>query len=279
MTTTFQAIIYGILHGFTEFLPVSSSAHHILVPYLVGWPEPGAALMGALSLGAMLALLVFFRHDWASIISTFLAVLIYRKKPMTLDERMPIFMAITAAPTAIAWYYFHDQATEAISSSPLLVAGTLAAFSLPLAVTESMSRKNKNMFDWNGVDALSIGITQLFMILPGCGRMAAQLPGAFIRNYSRLAAVKYCLFASLPILIATTVHYLRPIDFHAQSPGDVTWLSFIVATVVSMFASLLSIGGIMGQVQRGGKGLGGYVVYRLLLAGAVAGVFWMRSRG
>ncbi|MGZ3697932.1 MAG: undecaprenyl-diphosphate phosphatase, partial [Bdellovibrionota bacterium] len=88
--STFQAIVYGIIHGFTEFLPVSSSAHQSLVPFLLGWQAPNGPLFGAFAIGTFAALMVYFRHDWASMISCFIQVILFRKRPMTLDERLPI---------------------------------------------------------------------------------------------------------------------------------------------------------------------------------------------
>src|SRR4051794_37293269 len=106
--TTFQAIVYGIIHGFTEFLPISARAHQILIPYILSWPEPTGVFGGALALGAFLAVLIYFRHDWASIISSFIQVIIFRKRPMTLDERLPLFIFVSSIPTGAAWYYFHE---------------------------------------------------------------------------------------------------------------------------------------------------------------------------
>jgi undecaprenyl-diphosphatase len=272
--STFQAIVYGILHGFTEFLPISTKAHNLLVPYAVGWPEPTGALGGALSLGALLALLVYFRHDWASIISSFLKVIIYRKKPMTLDEHLPLFLAITSLPAAGVWYYFHEQLIQA-EWSPIIVAGLLAAFSVPLFMAENFSRKNKGMFDWTWLDALIMGVAQLASFVPGCGRMCAILPVALIRNFNREAAAKYAFFSSMPYLVGSTAYWLHGLDLHAAQPmPDLSWLSFIMAIVVTLFFGLLAIGGFMKHIQT--RGFGHYVVYRLILAAAAGGIFWFR---
>ena len=129
--TTFQAIVYGILHGFTEFLPISAAAHRILLAYITGWTEPSGAFLGALSVGSTLALLAYFIHDWLSMVSCFLQVVIYRKKPMTLDERMPLFIVLASIPILGGWYYFHEELASRLDTSPLIVAVTLAGFSRP----------------------------------------------------------------------------------------------------------------------------------------------------
>jgi undecaprenyl-diphosphatase len=272
--STFQAIVYGIIHGFTEFVPVSSNAHDLLVPYLFNWPGPSGALSGALSLGALLALLVYFRHDWASIFSCFLQVIIFRKKPMTLDERLPLFLLITSLPSGLIWYYFHEQLLNA-EWSPWVVAALLGAFAIPLVTSENFSRKNKGMFDWTWLDALILGVAQMASFVPGCGRMTALLPAALLRNFNREAAAKYAMFASMPYLAGSSLYWLRGVSLHAPRPmADVSWLSFGMALIVSLFAALLSIGGFMKHIQT--RGFGTYAAYRIVIAAIVAGAFWFR---
>lgn len=275
--TTFQAIIYAIVHGFTEFLPVSAGAHHSLIPYVTGWPEPTGPFAGALSLGALLALLVYFRHDWASIISSFLQVIIFRKRPMTLDERLPLFVTVTSIPTVAAWYYLREPMSQ-LFSSPGWIAIALAALGIPLFFADTLSRKNKGMFDWNWLDALLVGIGQSLMFLPGCGRATGALIGALFRNYNREAAAKYMFFASAPLLAGSTFMSLRGTDFQSAVPmPDLSWLSFAVAVIVTMLVGLLSIGGLMKHIQR--KGFNQYIVYRCLFAAGIAILIWVRSRG
>src|SRR4051812_21452469 len=130
--TTFQAIIYGILHGFTELLPLGAEAHRILLSYVTGWSEPTGPLLGALLLGSALALLIYFIHDWASMLSSLLQIVIYRRKPMTVDERMPLFVMLATIPVATAWYYLHGEISTRLDSSALVVALTMAGFGLLL---------------------------------------------------------------------------------------------------------------------------------------------------
>lgn len=274
--TTFQAIILGIIHGFTQFLPVSSSAHHRLLPYLLSWPEIPEALLAALFLGVTLSLFVYFIHDWASIVSSFLQVVIYRKKPMTLDERMPLFLFFSIVPLAASWFYLRPIIeARADWSNPSLVAAVLAVGAFPLVLAERRSRKNKGMFDWNWIDALVVGITGILGLVPGCGLPEGLMLGALLRNYNREAAAKYCFFAMFPLLAASCYLFMREVSLHGGPSADVSWLSFGVAVVVSFFSGLLAIGGLMKHVQR--NGFGQYVIYRLLVAGATGIVFWIRN--
>lgn len=274
--TTFQAIVYAMIEGVSQFLPISSKAHQILVPYLLGWQAPTGAMLGALSLGSLLALFIYFRHDWASMISCTLQIIIYRRRPMTLDERLPLFVALGAIPSALIAYYFRSKLAD-FEWTPLWVAGVLAAISVPLWGFEYMSRKIKSMFDWNWIDALIVGMTQSLAVLPGCDLLTGALLGAFFLNYKREPAVKYAYFAMMPFLVSQTINDLEGFTFHAPSPmPDVSWLSFGVAFIISLLVGLLSIGGFMKHIQQ--KGLGQYVIYRWVLAAGIVLVHWYRNR-
>lgn len=274
--TTFQSIIYAIVHGFTQFLPISASAHERLIPYWLDWPEISGAFKAALLLGSSLSLLVYFRHDWASIISSFLQVIIFRKRPMTLDERLPIFIFFTSIPVAAAWFYLAPMISTQ-EWSPLLLSAILAAGGIPLFLADSSSRKTKGMFDWNILDTLVVGIFGIFFVIPGGGLPEGMMPGALFRNYNREAAAKYCYFAMFPFLLASTYLHFHQVQLHSGQPGpDLSWLSFVTAALVTFLTGLLTIGGLMKNIHR--KGFTQYVIYRLLVAAATVGVFWFRSR-
>jgi undecaprenyl-diphosphatase len=273
--TTFQAIIYGITYGFGEFLPISASAHQLLVPYLLNWPEPSSALLAALYLGTSLAVLTYFIHDWSSIISSFIQVIVFRKKPMTLDERLPVFLFFTAIPLVLAKLYLLPLILRT-DWQPGLVAVVLAAAGLPLFLAERRSRKNKGMFDWTWLDGLVIGVTGILMFIPGGGMPEGFMPGALLRNFNRESAAKYCFYAIFPILGFSAVIHLREISIHGGPAADLSWLSFGVALLVAYLSGLLAIGGLMKHVLR--NGFGQYMIYRFLLAGATGIAIWLRSR-
>lgn len=275
--TTFQAIVYAIVHGFSEFLPISSGAHHILVPYLLNWNPPEGALLGAMTFGTFLSLTIYYIHDWASIASCFVQVIVFRKRPMTLDERMPFFLFIGSLPAAAAVYYLDERGIR-LEWPPIWIAASLALFGLPLWMSESFSRKTKGMFDWNWLDCLLVGITESALLFPGCGRITGALTGTMLRNYNRDAAVKFALFLSGPALGVTSFIYLRKIEWGGHFPApELSWLSLGSAFLVSFLTGLLAIGGLTKHVQR--KGFGQYAAYRMIVAIGVGIVFWMRSRG
>jgi undecaprenyl-diphosphatase len=275
--TTFQAIIYGVLHGFTEFLPLGAHAHRILLAYLTGWTEPSGAFLGALSLGSALAVIGYFIHDWLSMLSSLAQIIVFRKKPMTIDERMPLFVALASLPLAGVWYQFHDEIASRLDASPLVVAGTLAGFGALLWLADSMSRRTKNMYDWNVLDSIVIGVLEIAALIPGCGRTGATMTGGLFRNYSREAAAKFGFFAAAPVLVASACIHLRGLSLRASEPmPDLSWLSFYVTLVVALLSSLLAIGALMKHVQRGS--MAQYAIWRFLVAAGVGVAWWLRSR-
>jgi undecaprenyl-diphosphatase len=283
--TTFQVAIYSAVQGITELLPISSHAHRLAISFLTGWPMPQGVLLGTFYLASALALLTAFIHDWVSMLSCTIQLVIYRKRPMTLDERMPLFLMLATLPIVAAWYYLADEIGPffnpgAESRAPLLIAGSVALFTLPLAWADGWSRKNKGMFDWSIKDSLAVGVLQAFAVLPGCGRTNATLFAGLVRNFNREAAAKFGFFAALPVLALAAFHHLRELSFGAPEPmPDMSWMSLAVGFLISYFASLLAVGGFMRYVQRGSDApLGRYALYRFALAAVLAGAYFFKAR-
>ena len=273
--TTFQAIIYALVHAVTELCPLSLSAHQILVPYVFDWQPAMGALLGVFELGCLLALLVYFRHDWASMISSLLQVILFRKRPMTLDERIPIFIGITTIPMMFLSYYLREQTSE-VTWTPLLVSLISAVIGLGLWSFDFFGRKFKSMVDWKWLDALVVGLIQATAVIPGWDPFTGILIGALFLNYKRESAVKYTYFAIVPILAVQTFAHLKELSFHSALPmPDLSWLSFGTGLIVSFFTGLLTIEVFMKHIQR--KGFGVFVAYRWLFSLAVCGLYWYRN--
>ncbi|MFZ9596560.1 MAG: undecaprenyl-diphosphate phosphatase [Bdellovibrionia bacterium] len=273
--TTFQAIVLAIIHGISEFLPINSKAHQVLLPLVVGWQQPTGSQLACFSLGGLLALLIYFRHDWASMISSLLQVILYRKRPKTVDERLPLFLVASTLPLLLATPYFRSWVRD-LDWSPLRITTLLVALSAPLWFFDYWSRKIKNIYDWNWIDAIFVGIIQCSAILPGVDLFSVTLIGIFLRNYQREAAVKYAYFAALPMLIYRVSTEFKEISFSAPAPApEMSWLSFGTATVVSLFVGLLAIGGFTKHVQN--KGMGQYFFYRIFIGAGIFGLYWVRG--
>ncbi len=266
--TTFEGIIYALIHGISEFIPVGAHGHEILASKVLGLNSPSAVGAGGLALGAALALLIVFRHDWASMVSSFLQILVFRKYPMTLDERMPFFLLLSCLPAAAAMRALESQISP-IVSHPMGATLAIAAGALLLWIGESLSRRTKNIYDLNIVDAVLVAFSQLGVLVPGLGPLTATLALLLLRNYRLEAAAKYAFFAALPMTIVTAVQNLQSIELSApQADTTTSWITLSVTVVVTAVFGTLTLGGFMRQIQR--KDLGGYVAYRLVAGIALA---------
>ena len=272
--TLFQALIYAALHGFTSILPVSPEAHAALLAHISGWTLPEGSLLGAMHLGVTLALFIFFIHDWASMISSVLQVVIYRKKPMTLDERLPFFLAIATTPVIIGYQLNSPSLLPELIQQPVTIALLLAAGGLLLSFSESMGKKNKTMFDWTILEALAAAAGNLLGLIPGVGRMTGNLAFATLRNFNREGAMKFSLLAGLPVSLYWSIQILG--DY---GTGGSEWSELIyfgattLATGVATFLGLLGIS--KSYLINGSRG---YVGYRVLAGLSCALWIWFQSR-
>lgn len=237
----FQAIIFGVIHGIAGILPLSSEANFLLIQSWLGWSQPSGVILGALLFGSFFALLVYFRDDWASMISSLLQVILYRRRPVTIDERLPLFIMVAQLPWIIAQYFLAQKILE-LPRSSFFMAGGLIFFSIPLWLANSFSRQNKGMSDWNWVDAVLLGLGQLTFFIPGCGLLVGPLTASLFRNYTRESAVKFSFFVITPILGTYAIFYLRNLNFHAPIPmPETSWLSISLVTLITFAVSLAVI--------------------------------------
>ena len=145
--TTFQAIILGAVQGLTEFLPVSSTAHLILLPWALGWPDPGLSFDVALHLGTLVALLIYFRADWIALVGSGIGIL--RGQTKTPDARLVMFIVAATIPGAIAGALFEHK-VEAALRAPYIIAIMLIAMALVLFVAERVGRRKTTSTRFRG---------------------------------------------------------------------------------------------------------------------------------
>ncbi len=265
---TFQSIVLSVIYSFTDFFPVSSEAHMILIPRFLNWPEAPNAFLEACSLGTLISLLLYFRHDWASLFSSFVQVILFRKRPMTLDERLPFFILISFLPYFLLFPYAHTYLLT-LFQNPYWISLSVLFFAFPLWSAGFYTRKQKGMFDWNIWDALWIGIIQTLSFVPGCGRMASAMIGGLSRGYHLEVALKYSFYSSFPILLFNTLHYR-----HLVHNTDLSLFTFGVTVAVSCLTGILVIGSLMKQAQT--KKTKGFLVYRVVFTGGCLILLWLK---
>jgi undecaprenyl-diphosphatase len=270
--TLFQAIVAAIVGVFSEIFPVAAGAHRSLLEFFFGWDVSHPRLIGATELGLFISLVFALRHDMASHISSFIRVIVYRKKPMAMDERMPIFVLMAVVAPIVAFFFFRQQPVRP-GDNPYLFAGLLGLSALPMAFLDGYTKKNKSIYDWNLLDAALVGIGSAALAVPEVGRVTGAFTFSAIRNYSREGAGKFILYIATPLAGISAWYHLR-------GPGSVYGVTefpplyFYVSLVVATLAGLFAIHVFLSQLKT--VSLMRYAIYRILLAGAVIGLHFYR---
>ena len=201
--TTIHAIIFGIIQGLGEFLPISSSAHLVIFPWLFNFPDPGLAFDVALHFGTLIAVVLFFWRDWIEIITLAIGI-----KKNTVKFNYPKntlwLLVIATVPGALLGFLLEKQA-ETIFRSPLLIAGTLVFAGLVLYWVDRVGKKSENFNKITPKNALLIGLSQAVAIIPGVSRSGATISTALALGFDRTSAARFSFLMSAPIIFGATI--------------------------------------------------------------------------
>ncbi len=261
MITELQALILGAVQGLTEFLPVSSSAHLVLVPWLFGWNDPGLAFDVALHLGSLLALMIYYWRQWLS-----MALSIVRPDPDS--RRMLILLIVASVPGAIIGLLLEKQA-ETIFRSPILIASTLALMGVVLWIADVVGRRKKQMDNIYLGDAILIGLSQALAIIPGVSRSGATITTGRFLGIERQDAANFSFLMATPIIAGAGLHEMPKI-MHGGINGIVV-AGFLSSAVFSLIAIAALISFVRSRTYQP------FAWYRIAIAIFVAIVYLSRN--
>jgi undecaprenyl-diphosphatase len=230
--TPFQAVVLGIVQGLGEFLPISSSGHLVVVPWLLGWPDHGLAFDVALHVGTLAAVIFAFAGDWARIVTSAFKGL-FRGKPGEGEGRLLWLLALASVPGAIAGLLL-GEAAETVFRSPLLVAGTMAVVGTILLFADRQASSGEERRRVSVFDALLIGSAQALAIVPGVSRSGATISMALFLGYRREEAARFSFLLATPITLGAALHKV-PAILGASHVGIVL-LGILVSGVVGFLA-------------------------------------------
>jgi undecaprenyl-diphosphatase len=235
--TTFQAFVLGIIQGVTEFLPISSSGHLVLIPYLLGWPIPvdQAFIFDVLvQMGTLIAVIVYFWKDlWAIISVTIKSV--GRPNLFSHSEvRLGVYIMIATLP-AVVFGYFFKGAVEDAFNNPTATALFLLLTALLLVIAERVGKRNVEIDEIRWVDAFRIGVFQALALFPGVSRSGATITGGMISNMKRPAAARFSFLMAVPVMIGAGA--LAAFDL-----VDLTDLSAFVTPLIVGFLTSAVVG-------------------------------------
>jgi undecaprenyl-diphosphatase len=268
--TVFQALVLGILQGLAEFLPISSSAHLALAPWVFGWPEPGLGVDIALHVGTLVAVLVYFRDEWVRLIAAAIEI-VRTQRIQTVEQRRVVFLIVATIPGGIAGVFLNDYA-ESTFRSPALIASALAAMGVVLWLVDRMRPATRPLDSIRWSDALLIGIAQAGALLPGVSRSGATITAGRALALDRASAATFSFLMSMPIIAAAAVFKVP----HLLRSGGAS-LPLLVGVVASAISGWLAISIVMRYVRSHSYGV--FAAYRVVLGVAVLVLFFMRARG
>ena len=264
--TTFQSFILGAVQGVTEFLPVSSSAHLILFPWVFGWKDPGLAFDAFLHLGTIVAVFFYFAGDWFRLIRAGFLSLIERKIGFETDRMLFWMLALGSIPAGLAGFLLGHQAEETFRS-PLLIAMTLAGVGFLLYWVDGRYPATRKLEDLRGKDAFWIGLAQACAIVPGVSRSGSTMTMARFVGMSREAAARYSFLLSFPITLAAGIFKGREVLHHTDS--DLPWGLLLTGLGASLVFGLVSIHILMRFLRVADFAI--FAWYRILLGAGIVG--------
>ena len=224
-----QSIILGVIQGVTEFLPISSSAHLVLTPWLFGWEDPGLTFNVALHVGTLVAVIVFFRKDWINIFAGFVGSNNQKNKQNQVYPKNMLWIILAAtAPGVFAGYFFNQQA-ETLFRNPFIVATMLIFFGALLWWADRKSNQKKSIGKISLKDSLMIGLAQAIAIIPGVSRSGITITAGLRQGLSRKEAARFSFLLSTPIILGAAVFQMR--DMLETGIGVPDLLGIIVAAI------------------------------------------------
>ena len=248
--TILQAVVLGVVQGLTEFLPVSSTAHLILLPHLLGWQLQADAVFAfdvLLQLGTLAAVLIYFHRDLIEIAAAMLQGITQRKPWQTPTARLGWLLIAGTIPAVVLGIAFKPY-IEALHQQPAVVAGVLAGTAALIFGAEHWGRRERPLATLTPLDALLIGAFQASALVPGVSRSAATMCGALLRGLQRPDAARFSFLLSVPVLAGAGV--LAAADLAATPNVSALLLPLLIGTFTSMLVGLASIYWLLSYLQR-----------------------------
>jgi len=268
MPTTFQALVLGLLQGLGEFLPISSSAHLALAPWLLHWPDPGLAFDVALHFGTLVAVLWYFRREWVSLARAAWQIVTTRKI-VTIEQRRALYVIIATIPGGIFGLLLEKKA-ETTLRNPALIATALIIMGVILWVVDRVRPEARDMNQLRASDAIWIGLAQAFALIPGVSRSGATITAGRGLGLDRNGAAAFSFLLSMPIIAAAAIlkvpHVLR--ESGLSTP-------LLVGVLASAVSGWIAISALLKYVSR--HSYGAFALYRVVVGAIVLVIYFARG--
>ena len=256
----FEALCLGVVQGLTEFLPISSSAHQLIVGRLANWGDPGAAFTAVTQIGTEVAVLVYFRHDLLRLLRGFLRSLRTRKINDE-EERTAWFVIVGSLPIMFIGFLLKDV-IEGGARNLLLVGSMLIVGAILLAIADQRADGRRSLHDLSIGLAVALGLGQALALIPGVSRSGATISIALLLGFTRIAATRYSFLLAVPAVLVSGIYELRKIGNESLA-----WGPTLIATLLSFVVGLAVIHWLLKFVAT--HNFRWFIVYRIVLGTTV----------
>ncbi|MFL5463805.1 MAG: undecaprenyl-diphosphatase UppP [Gemmatimonadaceae bacterium] len=266
--TPLQATVLGILQGLSEFLPISSSAHLTLAPWLFGWEDPGLAFDVALHFGTLIAVLWYFRMEWLALIKAAFGI-VTTGRVETPEKRRVVYLIVATIPGAIGGFLLQSRAESAFRS-PQLIATALVVMGVILWVVDKAVDQRRILGEMRWIDALLIGLAQVVALVPGVSRSGSTITAARGLRFDRESAAEFSFLMSMPIIAAAVV-LEGPKALHENGITN----ELMAGVVASAISGWLAISILMRYVSSHSYRI--FALYRVLVGLGVLALIYTRG--
>jgi len=255
-----QVVVLALIQGITEFLPVSSTAHLALAPWLLGWTDPGLTFDIALHVGTLLAVLAYFFRAWVQIIAHGFGVRFGDDEMLRQNPRLLWLLVIGTVPAGVIGFLFEKQA-ESTLRSPFVIGAMMIIIGGVMWASERVGTRQKNLGAVTFVDSLVIGTGQALAVVPGVSRSGITITAGLFRNLDRVAAARFSFLLSTPVIAGAAAKKFFDMMKHGGIPAEMH-TPFALGITLSALSGFVVIAFFLRYLQR--RSLYFFIYYRIV---------------
>jgi len=243
-----HVLVFAVIQGITEFLPISSSAHLALAPWLFGWPPHGLVFDIALHFGTLLAVLLYFWKDWLQIAAQGFGLRWGSDPELSRNPRLLWLIAAASVPIGAAGLLFEDYAERVWHTSYGLMGGMLVGVGLLMLLAERLGKRQRDLSRLGLVDALVIGLAQALAVVPGTSRSGITITAALFRHLDRPSAARFSFLVATPAIAAAAAKAFWNLQQGGGIPADMR-LAFLAGVLASGLTGYAFIAFLLGYLR------------------------------
>jgi len=255
-----QVVVLALIQGITEFLPVSSTAHLALAPWLLGWTDPGLTFDIALHVGTLLAVLAYFFRAWVQIIAHGFGVRFGDDEMLRQNPQLLWLLVIGTVPAGAIGFLFEKQA-ESTLRSPFVIGAMMIIIGGVMWASERVGTRQKNLGAVTFVDSLVIGTGQALAVVPGVSRSGITITAGLFRNLDRVAAARFSFLLATPVIAGAAAKKFFDMMKHGGIPAEMH-MPFALGITVSALSGFVVIAFFLRYLQR--RSLYFFIYYRIV---------------